>query len=251
MFSCGGGGGAVTFERIKHVVDRLLDVQSFPNRILQTIKRSRRGRLVLRPVPTPTRLCRSRSLKCRSLFASHSFTPTPCPPSHSPARASREWLRVCQSDLRVRRIGESWRHLSGRSWLRSEEGLSRMNRLWGWRHHGVCLSSARVVWGIGVSIRSGGDTGRQFNATPRVQNVNRLITKMSGYPNNEMEKRVNLLTSAPCSTNSFTTRSFPPDETAWNCNKPSRTEFIGCPVESAYLTRRCYQTYVRDWELDV
>jgi hypothetical protein len=42
--------------------------------------------------------------------------------------------------------------------------------------------------------------------------------------------------SAPCSINSFTTRSFSPNKVACNSNTPSRTELIGYLCKRAYLT---------------
>lgn len=41
-------------------------------------------------------------------------------------------------------------------------------------------------------------------------------------------------TSAPCSINNFTTKSFPPNDTACNGKTPSRTELIGCLREGVF-----------------
>ena len=63
-FGC--GGRAVSLERIKCVVDRLLDMQSFQDPIL--LESLHGSHLPLTPAPTPA--C---SLKSRFLFVSYSF----------------------------------------------------------------------------------------------------------------------------------------------------------------------------------
>jgi hypothetical protein len=103
--------------------------------------------------------------------------------------------------------------------------------------------------GRGVAVEVWGSTESVY--LWKNVNVCRLCdSEMGSYPIMKWNMEftyIDALTSASCPIDSFTSRSFPPDKAACNSNTLSKTEFIGCLCESAYLTRPMLPFAAVEW----
>ena len=79
-------------------------------------------------------------------------------------------------------------------------------------------------------VNVGGRLGQAWQCHAKSTESGWSDNEMGGYPTMKWRNKItylDALTSAPCSTSSFTSRSFPPDDAACNGNTSSRTELIG------------------------
>jgi hypothetical protein len=126
-----------------------------------------------------------------------SATTFPCCPWHFLSRASREWrhaMSICTDNISVSIAPAKWSGV----WIRMNPRLEQS--CWG-----VCLNTNRKVC---VEI----ELGASAKACGR-------------------ETGLDAFASALFLVRSFTTRWFSPEKAACNGSTPSRTEFIGCPLE--------------------